>query len=104
MVLNGGPGRFTDQIPQFFGLQNGDPITEREQPANVPIPIAPFDGKCDTLMSPFFLQKLEWRLLSDALSRDRVRADRSPGGHGLIVPVPNKIGQRKFFMRFELFG
>ena len=94
MVFCCGTGCFTEENPEFIRLKNDNPISEREQPANIPVPVPGFDGERDALLIAFFPENLERCLFSYALSGDWFCADRSAEGCRLVIPAPEKVDQK----------
>ena len=103
MVVCGGLGCFRKKGPQIVWSYDAEVISEREKPADVLVPSAPFNRKGDALFVPLFAQDLEWSFLPDPLSGNRIDLDQAVDPFWLIFPSPKEFSERKAIMRTELF-
>jgi hypothetical protein len=101
MVVCSGLSRFEEQPAEVIGLNHNKAISEREEPPQIPIPFSTFNSEGDALFVAFFVEDLERGFFSYALGGERIHSDRSCHGCGGFLQAPEKIAQRKAFVRLE---
>ena len=82
---------FEKKRAEIVRFDNDKPISEREEPAQIPIPFPAFDREGDALCIAFFVENLERGFLSYALGGERIHSDRSCNRCGGFIPALEKI-------------
>jgi len=75
MVVCGRLRYFEKKRAEIGRFDNDKPISEREEPPQIPIPFPAFDREGDALCIAFLVEDLERGLLSYALGGERIHAD-----------------------------
>jgi len=84
--------RYFEKKPsEIVRFDNDKPISEREEPPQIPIPFPAFDREGDALCIAFLVENLERGFLSYALGGVGIHSDRSCNRCGGFIPALEKI-------------